>query len=224
MQSLNTSQKRCKVTEIKNKQVSLPMPKCFSQVSLEEAISNRKSIRHFSTSPISLEHLSQLLWCCYGFSSPNYIRRSIPSAGAVYPMEIYFLSSKCGVVNLPDGLYKYNPKDNSATLLAEGDLSLVLYTACSAQDCVSSAPVNILICADYEKMRLRYGKRAKRYVHFEAGHAGQNIYLQAISLGLATVAVGAFDDESVIKALKLGKKVKPLYIFPIGKPASYITE
>lgn len=199
--------------------INLPKPKQFGSVSLEEVIANRKSVRNFSSSPLSIGQLSQLLWSCYGFTNLTSARRTIPSAGAIYPLQIYIAVGKDAIPDIEEGLYSYNPKEHSVTHVMSGDIKFLLYSGCNAQDCVQTAPICIIICADYDKMKTRYGRRAKRYTKFEVGHAGQNIYLQAAALNLSTVAVGAFDDECLEKLLKLGKKIKPLYIFPVGRPA-----
>ena len=94
-----------------------------------------------------------------------------------------------------------------------------LARAALGQEYICEAPVDIVICAVYERTTIIYGARGERYVHMEVGHAGQNIYLQAAALGLATVAIGAFHDERVREALRLDKQYQPLYIMPVGKPA-----
>jgi SagB-type dehydrogenase family enzyme len=86
------------------------------------------------------------------------------------------------------------------------------------EEFIIDAPVDILICALYHRTSLRYGKRAERYVHMEAGHAGQNIHLQAVALGLATMEIGAFHDEEVREVLGLEEQIKPLYVMPVGRP------
>jgi SagB-type dehydrogenase family enzyme len=98
-------------------------------------------------------------------------------------------------------------------------MRLNLARAALGQEFVDEAPVDIVICAIYERTTRGYGARGERYVHMEVGHAGQNIYLQATALGLATVAIGAFHDEAVREVLKLEKQYRPLYIMPVGRPA-----
>ena len=99
------------------------------------------------------------------------------------------------------------------------EVRLELARAALDQEFIYEAPVDIVICAIYERTTLGYGNRGERYVHIEVGHAGQNIYLQAEALGLATVAIGAFNDEQVRQVLRLDRQTKPLYIMPVGQPA-----
>jgi SagB-type dehydrogenase family enzyme len=109
--------------------------------------------------------------------------------------------------------------NHSLTQHQQGDVRRELARAAMNQRFISEAPVDIVICAIYERTAGRYGSRAERYVHIEVGHAGQNIYLQAIAIGLVTVAIGAFRDEEVREVLRLDKQYRPLYIMPVGKPA-----
>jgi SagB-type dehydrogenase family enzyme len=143
----------------------------------------------------------------------------VPSAGATYPLEIFVLCGQNCVATLDAGIYHYNVDTHTLALHQKGDARLELSRAALSQSFIYDAPLDIVLCAEYERTAWRYGKRAERYVHFEVGHAGQNIYLQATALGLGTVAVGAFHDERVSEVLLLEKSLKPLYIMPVGKPA-----
>ena len=120
---------------------------------------------------------------------------------------------------MDDGIYHYDIDAHSLTRHYDEDVRLELARAALNQEFIYQAPVDIVICALYGRTLGRYGARGERYVHMEVGHAGQNIYLQATALGLATVAVGAFDDEQVRGVLRLDKQYEPLYIMPMGKPA-----
>jgi SagB-type dehydrogenase family enzyme len=99
-----------------------------------------------------------------------------------------------------------------------GDLRQKLADTALGQSSIARCPVAMVICAIHPRTAYRYGRRGERYVHMEVGHVGQNVSLQAVALGLRTVMVGAFEDEEVQKALKLGEEFKPLYIIPIGQP------
>ncbi|NJE04730.1 SagB/ThcOx family dehydrogenase [Thermococcus sp. M36] len=192
--------------------VKLPAPRLRGEMSLEEAVNLRKSVRRYRDEPIALEQLSQILWAAYGINT--WGKRTSPSAGARYPFEVYVAVSN--VTGIKPGLYHYDGKSHTLELVCEGDISSPLARACLGQRHVKTAPANIVIVAHYERTTSRYGERGIRYVHIDAGHMGQNIYLQATALGLGTVAVGAFRDEEV-KAL-LGVPGEPLYIFPVGIP------
>lgn len=188
-------------------------------MSLEEAVARRRSTRDFSPQPISQSQLSQILWSAQGLTDTWERYRSVPSAGATYPLEIFVACGINCVEEIGDGIYHYNIASHSLTLHHKGDVRLELGRAALNEEIIYQAPVDIIICALYERTTLHYGSRGERYVLMEVGHAGQNIYLQAAALGLATVAIGAFRDEQVREVLRLDKQHKPLYIMPVGKPA-----
>lgn len=192
--------------------IELPAPKLKGEMSVEEAINLRRSVRRYKDAPLTLEQVSQLLWAAYGMNA--WGKRTSPSAGACYPFEVYVAVSK--VKDLNPGLYHYDGENHALELVREGDISRPLAKACLGQRHVETAPVNIIIVAHYERTTRRYGERGYRYVHIDAGHMGQNIYLQATALGLGTVAVGAFIDDEVKKLM--GVPGEPLYIFPVGVP------
>ena len=200
--------------------IYLPPPIQKGETSLEEAIARRKSIREFTPETISQSQLSQILWATQGITDTASKRRVIPSAGATYPLEIFVVCGRESIEGLDDGIYHYIIADHCLTHLHKGDVRSELAEAALNQEFIYQAPLDIVICAVYQRTTFAYGSRGERYVHIEAGHAGQNIYLQANALGLATVAIGAFNDDQVSKVLKLAKEPKPLYIMPIGKAAS----
>ena len=200
-------------------QIKLPPPSQEGGLSLEAAIARRRSVRHFSPDSLSQSQLSQLLWAAQGISHNRSPLRTVPSAGASYPLEIFVVCGPNGVEGLAEGVYRYNTTGHSLTQHYAGDVRSELAKAALNQSFVKQAPVNIVIGALYERTARIYGDRGERYVHMEVGHAGQNVYLQATALGLATVAVGAFYDEEVSRVLRLEEPLKPLYIMPVGKPA-----
>ncbi len=168
--------------------------------------------------PVSQSQLSQILWAAQGITNSLRKRRAVPSAGATYPLEIFVVCGRNSVEGIDAGIYHYDLARHSLTQHHKGDARIELATAALDQEFIYEAPVDIVICAEYERTLSRYGHRGERYVHIEVGHAGQNIYLQATALGLATVAIGAFNDEQVSEVLRLDKQYKPLYIMPVGKP------
>ena len=202
-----------------NNQIYLPSPSQKGIMSLEEAIARRRSVRDFTPQPISRSQLSQILWSAQGISDTSGKYRTVPSAGATYPLEIFVVCGTNCVEGIGDGVYHYNIDSHSLTLHHKGDVRFDLATAALDEESIYEAPLDIVICAEYERTLRRYGRRGERYVHIEVGHAGQNIYLQATALGLGTVAIGAFDDEEVREVLRLDKQYKPLYIMPVGRPA-----
>ena len=200
--------------------IYLPAPSQKGSISLEEAISRRRSVRDFSPEPISQSQLSQILWAAQGITETSLKSRAIPSAGATYPLEILVACGRNGIEEISAGIYHYNVADHSLSLHHEGDARLDLARAALDEAMIYQAPIDIIICALYQRTTRHYGSRGERYVHIEVGHAGQNIYLEATALGLATVAIGAFHDEPVREVLRLDKQYTPLYIMPVGRPVT----
>jgi len=133
-------------------------------------------------------------------------------------LEIFAVIGKKAVDELEAGIYHYEADSHSLVCSQPGDLRPELARAALDQGFIASAPVDIVICAIYTRTSYTYGRRGERYVHMEVGHVGENIHLQAVALGLATVEVGAFDDEEVRKTLDVEERIKPLYIMPLGRP------
>lgn len=199
-------------------QIKLPPPLLKGNVSLEETISRRRSVRTYRADQLSLYQLSQVLWAAQGITDARKGNRAAPSAGATYPLEIFAVIGKGGVDGIAEGIYHYKFESHSLSLHRPGDLRSELSAAALGQRFITIAPASIIICALYQRTSQRYGTRAERYIQIEVGHVGQNIYLQARALGLATVAVGAFTDEEVWRSLEVEEQIKPLYIMPLGKP------
>lgn len=197
--------------------IKLPSPITRGKLSLEQAISKRRSVRRFKAEPITLEQLSQLLWSAQGITGTGG-KRAAPSAGATYPLEIFTVIGERGTQGLAAGIYHYDAGNHSIGLLHNGDFRQELADTALGQSSIARCPVAMVICAIHPRTAYRYGRRGERYVHMEAGHVGQNVSLQAVALGLGTVMVGAFEDEDVRKALKLEEQFKPLYIIPVGQP------
>lgn len=225
MFSLYIPQQDLEGVEVLGEELLLPLPKKVSMITVEEAILLRKSIREWRDSPVSIEHLSMILWASQGVVEEvdGWLRRASPSAGATYPLEIYVVIGESSV-SLSDGsyveagVYKYDYRRHSLRLIKNGDFRSDLWRATLRQEWVKEAPVDLVICAVYERTTWRYGERGIRYVHIEVGHVGQNIYLMSTALGLGTVAVGAFYDEDVAKVINARHDEHPLYVFPIGVP------
>jgi SagB-type dehydrogenase family enzyme len=192
------------------KEIKLRQPKEKGSISIEETLHQRRSVRDYKRGPLSLDQVSQLLWAASG---KNLYRRTAPSAGATYPLEIYLVSGE--VEGLELGTYHYSPSGNNLEIIKEKDVRKGLSRAALGQEMIEEAPASIIIAADYSRTTDRYGQRGIRYVHMEVGHVGQNVSLQAIALGLGTVMIGAFEDQKVKEVL--GIREEPLYIIPIGK-------
>jgi len=191
-------------------EIKLPKARTTGPVSLEQALNERRSVREYKGGPLSLEEVSQVLWAASGGTLHG---RTAPSAGATYPLETYLAA---GVVEgLAPGLYRYPSSGNVLELARAEDVRKRLSRAALGQGMISRAPIDIIIAAEYGRTASRYGQRAMRYVHMEAGHAGQNVSLQAVALRLGTVMIGAFDDREVKEVLAIPEE--PLYIIPVGR-------
>ena len=192
----------------KGEEIMLPEPQQKSNISLEEALNNRRSKRQFQARDLKLEDISQILWAAQGITEMSTGFRTAPSAGALYPLELFVVKS--------DGFFNYIPKGHKLKKLSSSDLRSELMKASLFQKSISEAPVDIVITAIYERTTLKYGNRGIRYVHMEAGHTCQNILLEATALGLGAVPIGAFSDTNVQKVLNLPEDYIPLYVIPVG--------
>jgi SagB-type dehydrogenase family enzyme len=195
--------------------LELPEPRLDGDVSLEASIRERRSVREFSDRPLSLADAGQLLWAAQGVTSRDG-GRTAPSAGALYPLELYLVAGN--VESLPAGLYRYEPRVHRLQHLVDGDLRKALGQAALGQAWVRRAPAVLVIAAVYERSERKYGQRARRYARIETGHVAQNVYLQAVALGLGTVIVGAFEDAEVRQVLGLPADHAPLALMPAGHP------
>jgi len=198
---------------VKEKNIKLPHPKTIGRISLEEAIVRRHSVRDFSKKELSLDEISQLLWAAYGQRDGDSVTgasKTVPSAGALYPMEIYLVS--------PKGVFHYFPLSHSLKEMSDKDLRSSLSSAALWEGAIARAAADFVVACVYDRICLKYGERGICYAHMEAGHIAQNIHLQAVCLGLGSVPIGAFSDTAVQKALYLPKDNIPLYIIPVGHP------
>lgn len=194
--------------------MELAKPELDGTTSVEEALNERRSIRKYKDSPLNLKEVSQLMWAAQGISSsPGF--RTAPSAGATYPLEVYLVVGE--VDGLDEGVYRYIPEGHKLKKLQSSDKRDELFNAALRQRWVKKGKVDIVISGIYKRTTGKYRERGIRYVHMEAGHAAQNIYLQSVSLGLATVTVGAFHDDKVKEILEMKEGETPLYIMPVGR-------
>jgi len=203
-----------KMPEHASERIKLPEPKYVGAMSVEEALLKRRSVRAFKEGPVMLAELSQLIWAAQGVTDQRGVRTA-PSAGALYPLELYVVAGN--VTGLPQGLYKYGPGKHELLSLAKGDRRNDLCNAALGQSSIRRAALVIVLSGVYERTTVKYGERGIRYVHMEAGHAAQNVYLQAVPLQLGTVVIGAFHDEEVKRMMMMTDKEKPLYIMPLGR-------
>ncbi|WP_208599058.1 SagB/ThcOx family dehydrogenase [Desulfonatronum thioautotrophicum] len=200
--------------------IELPAPSRSSSVSLEETLAQRRSVRSFSDTPLTLAEIGQLLWAAQGISEPRRGLRTAPSAGATYPLEIDVVIGN--LEGIAAGVYRYAPGEHALRPLdqerLQGDQRQALAQAGLNQSPLHSAPVTFAISAVHARTAARYGDRATRYVDMEVGHAAQNLSLQAVALGLGSVVIGAFNDREVASVLGLSSGESPLYLIPVGTP------
>jgi SagB-type dehydrogenase family enzyme len=194
--------------------IKLPVPRHTGAMSVEEALIKRRSVRIFQQGPILLAELSQLVWAAQGMTDQRGARTA-PSAGALYPLELYVVAGN--VEGLPAGIYKYVPGRHELLAVSKGDRRSDLWNVALRQSSLRSAALVLVLSGVYGRTTAKYGERGIRYVHMEAGHAAQNVYLQSAALRFGTVVVGAFHDEDVKKLFKMADGEMPLYIMPVGR-------
>jgi len=193
----------------------LPAPVRDGHLPVEAALAQRRSTREFRDEPLSLALAGQLLWAAQGVSHPEGFRTA-PSAGALYPLELVAVVGR--VEGLAPGIYRYRPQNHSLILLAGGDQRRLVAAAALSQDWMEQAPLIVIISAFYERTTRKYGARGLRYAHLEAGHAAENLCLQAVALRLGSTVVGAFDDSVLQARLPLAADEQPLAVIPVGRP------
>lgn len=198
----------------KSEIIKLPEPAYKSNTSVEEALLKRRSVRDYKDKPLTLAEVSQLLWAAQGITG-SFGFRTAPSAGALYPLEVYIFAGN--VKDLPGGIYKYRPHKHELEMVVKGDKRNELCNAALSQSSVRDAPAVIVFSAVYERTTVKYGERGVRYVFIEVGHAAQNVFLQAVSINLGAVVIGAFYDNEVKKIMKMPEREQPLYIMPVGR-------
>ena len=198
--------------------LKLPEPRYASNTSVEAALAQRRSVRAYSGEALTIDELSQLLWAAQGITEP-WGGRTAPSAGALYPLELYVVVDT--VTGLDAGVYRYRPATHELEKTRDSDVRAELADAALSQDVISDAAIDLVIFGVFNRTTVKYRERGIRYVYMEAGHAAQNVYLQAESLNLGTVTIGAFDDAEVQQIVGMQEQEqeqgKPLYIMPVGR-------
>ncbi len=183
-------------------------PKLDGAMSVERALLERRTVRNYKDDALTLAEISQLLWAAQGITEPQKGLRTAPSAKAMYLLETYILPGN--VAGLPMGLYKYHSKGHEVVKVAEGDKKAELFEAVGQLPIKNAAAVIVL-----SGMSDRSTNPA--WMYLEAGHAAQNVQLQAQSLKLGTVTMAGFKVEDVRKVLGIGKGEQPIYLIPVGK-------
>jgi SagB-type dehydrogenase family enzyme len=191
---------------------ALPPPDLAGTVPLEQALAQRHSVRAFSPVRPTQAELGQLLWAAQGVTRPNG-HRTAPSAGALYPLDLYVVAGR--------ELWHYLPAGHRVEQWdVPRDLRGLLRRAALGQAAVSAAPVVVVVTGATARTARRYGDRVSRFVTLEAGHCAQSLLLQATALGLGGVCVGAVTAEAVRRTLGLSRDRTPYYVVPLGHPAA----
>ncbi len=204
--------------------IKLPHPRTSGNMSLEETLVFRRSRRSFQTTPLSTSEISQVLWASYGWKEPEHgkrytgkANRTCPSAGAIFPLEIYLMAGD--IIDIPSGFYHFIPDEHALKLVHDKDLREDLYNIAYPREMIRVAPASLVYIAIESRVQERFGERGRqRYISMDIGHSAQNVYLQAESLGLGTCAIGAFDDEGLTQVLDLPAEEIPMYVMPVGYP------
>lgn len=177
---------------------------------LEDVLSKRRSVRRYGARALSEDDILRLCWAAQGITHPEGYRTA-PSAGALYPLELSVATAA--------GLFAYDPPHHRLVRRTADDLRPAMQWAAAAQEAVGDSPAVFVISAVPARMTSKYGSRGERYVHLEAGHAAQNLLLEATALGFGAVPIGAFDDARLREVLDLPGTYDVLYLIPVGESA-----
>lgn len=189
--------------------VALPGPDRRGSMTLDEALAARRSVREFDDRELALETIGQLLWAAQGITDASG-KRTAPSAGALYPLELYVVTAAQVMHYVPDG--------HRIEARPSGDLRSSLQEAAGDQPSVGSAPAVFVVAAVPDRTRAKYGERTDDFVNREVGHATQNLLLEVTSRGLVAVTIGSLDAELVARQLALPADQVVLGLVPVGYP------
>ena len=189
---------------------ALPPPTPSTSLMLSTTLARRQSVRAFTGAEPDVGQISQLLWAAQGVTR-GWGGRTAPSAGALYPLDVYAVTRGTLWHYLPEG-HRVEQWDAPTTLPAE------LRDAAVGQPAISARPLLLVVTGTTRRSAGKYGARASRFVTLEAGHCAQNVLLQAVAIGLGAVPVGAFSDEAVRHRLGLPDEVTPYYLIAVGTP------
>lgn len=189
---------------------SLPPPVLDGPLTLERAIAARRSVREYRPDPLPIATIGQLLWAAQGVTSSDG-KRAAPSAGAIYPLDIYVVTVSQVIHYLPDG--------HRIQTRAVADLRPRLRDAAFGQEPVATAPAIVVVAARANRTRAKYGARAATYIALEAGHAAQNMLLVAVAHGLSAVPIGSISSAECASVLALPPESLVYYLIPVGRRA-----
>jgi protease I len=182
--------------------IQLAQPKLRGSISFEEVLSMRRSVRQYANQPVGFPLIGQLAWAGQGITDLAKGLRTAPSAGALYPIDLYFAT--------PEGLFLYHAEDHRLEQTIVGDIRDSLG--------VPPAPCDIIVAGSPRKLTARFHDNAKAYMLLEAGHVAQNICLQAVAMGLGSVTIGGIDSRQVGRACQLPRHTEAIYVISAGYP------
>jgi SagB-type dehydrogenase family enzyme len=194
--------------------VPLPEPDLAGSVSLEETLLRRRSVRSFAPDPLPLATIGQLAWSAQGVTDPSTGYRTAPSAGGTLPIEVDLIVR--GMPGLTAGVYRYLPTAHALRRRLDGDPREEVVAATMGQAFLLEPPVVMALSSVAERTAPRFGAFTERLIDMEVGHVGQNVSLQAVALGLATVVVAAIREPEMAAALHLAPGERPIYLLPLG--------
>lgn len=202
--------------------IDLPAPESVTvgDIGLRDAIEKRTSIRNYSRESVSLEELSFLLWCTQGVKEvigDEVTFRTVPSAGARHALETYILANN--VDGLKAGVYRFLPIEHKLVEInTNSNITDKIIAACLGQGFIKSSAVTFIWTAVAYRMTYRYGQRGYRYLHLDAGHVCQNLYLSAECIGCGVCASGAFVDDDLNPLLGVdGEDEFVIFVAAAGK-------
>lgn len=202
-------------------EIQLPKPSLTGNMSVEAAMTRKKSVRAFSPIALGQGQVSQLLWSANGVLPLDAISSAttkvLPSAGALYPLEVFLVTGPNTVEGIAAGTYQYDASKHGLKLLSAGDNRTALAQAAFSQMWLARAPAILIIGAVFSRTTAKYGNKGIQYVFMEAGNSNQNVYLEGEALGLKVATVGAFNEAQVSSVLKLPSDITPLLLIGLGK-------
>lgn len=201
-----------RLVPLRRRLTRLPSLDQLEGVSLSAAMRQRRSVRDYVRGDLTLAQIGQLAWAAQGISDESLSLRTAPSAGALYPLELDVVTS--------NGLFRYRPESHAVLERSTADIRVPLSHAAHGQTWLANAPCIFAMAALPHRSEPKYGARAGRYAHLEAGHAAQNLLLMAAGLGLGATPVGAFDDDEVARVLRLEDHEHPVYLVAVGRVAT----
>ncbi|MGH2382675.1 MAG: SagB family peptide dehydrogenase [Candidatus Limnocylindria bacterium] len=199
--------------------ISLPEPLLEDGRPAAVTIADRRSTRSYAATPMSIDELSRMLFLTTGISSDRWgnARRTAPSSGALYPIELYAVIHN--VEGIERGVYHYALREHALELVRAGDHRARVVEQGIHQEFLGECGAVFFLTQLHQRMRPKYQDRSYRYGLLEAGHIGENGYLAATSVGLGACGVGAFMDDAINDMLGVdGVEEAAVYMLAVGHP------